>query len=343
METLLSHSFDYLSSASPQKVRKGLRQVEGLLAQICLASEASPTTSKRYSMLVLGSGSSSSSSPTPPSKKLADLNQDLAFREFYKLQQSFQWNVAMRLIGCLERLLGKGTNGTNDLLIVQTLDLIQGVLLLHPPSRELFAREIHMTELVAAFDRDRRRETRSINSSSNVAGVPSNTRSTDEKQAMLGRYMSNVQNLVEDLAEASTYFARISYLLAASAKYNLCFFEMIQELTACLIAVLARSLQGLVSAPVPIDSSILLLPVICIIYIEAGGVATISTLAHKVLPFGLFTSAIVEMCGRFLPRLPKLRFQLPTLPPYFYRIHEISKPLWVDLCKRMAGLCICKL
>ena len=50
----------------------------------------------------------------------------------------------MRLIGCLERLLGKGSNGTNDLLIIQTLDLMQGVLLLHPPSRELFAREIHM-------------------------------------------------------------------------------------------------------------------------------------------------------------------------------------------------------
>src|ERR1700743_2161148 len=37
METLLSHSFDYLSSNSPQKIRKGLRQVEGLLAQLCLS------------------------------------------------------------------------------------------------------------------------------------------------------------------------------------------------------------------------------------------------------------------------------------------------------------------
>ena len=137
METLLSHSFDYLSSASPQKIRKGIRQVEGLLAQICLSKSTSPAN-KRHSMLALGT------SPSTPSKKLGDIHQDPAFREFYKLQQGFQWNVAMRLIGCLERLLGKGSNGTNDLLIVQTLDLIQGVLLLHPPSRELFAREIHM-------------------------------------------------------------------------------------------------------------------------------------------------------------------------------------------------------
>ncbi len=137
METLLSHSFDYLSTPSTQKIRKGLRQLEGLLAQICL-SKTTPAVNKRHSMLALGS------SPSASPKHLSDLHLDPAFREFYKLQQGFQWNVAMRLIGCLEWLLGKGSNGTHDLLIIQTLDLMQGVLLLHPPSRELFAREIHM-------------------------------------------------------------------------------------------------------------------------------------------------------------------------------------------------------
>lgn len=136
METLLSHSFDYLSSASPQKIRKGLRQVEGLLAQICMSR---PPVNKRHSMLALGSNP-----PQSPPKKLKDLHSDPAYREFFKLQQGFQWNVCMRLISCLERLLGKESNGTNDLLVIQTLELIQGVLLLHPPSRELFAREIYM-------------------------------------------------------------------------------------------------------------------------------------------------------------------------------------------------------
>lgn len=54
----------------------------------------------------------------------------------------------MRLITCLEHLLGQGSNATNDLLIVSALDLIQGILLLHPPSRELFAREIYMNLLL---------------------------------------------------------------------------------------------------------------------------------------------------------------------------------------------------
>ena len=136
METLLSHSFDYLSSSSPQKIRKGLRQVEGLLAQLCLLKTS--LANKRQSMLLLGS------SLAPTGKKLSELPEDPAFREFFKLQQSFQWNIAMRLVACLERLLGKESNGTNDLLVIQNLDLIQGILLLHPPSRALFAQEIYM-------------------------------------------------------------------------------------------------------------------------------------------------------------------------------------------------------
>lgn len=60
--------------------------------------------------------------------------------------------VAMRLVTCLEHLLGRGSNGANDLLIISTLDLIQGVLLLHPPSRTLFAREIYMNLLLDLLD-----------------------------------------------------------------------------------------------------------------------------------------------------------------------------------------------
>lgn len=72
--------------------------------------------------------------------------------------------VAIRLISCLERLLGKGNSmtsqpllewkkscadlcvpdGQNDLLLVSTLDLLLGILLIHPPSRSLFSRELYM-------------------------------------------------------------------------------------------------------------------------------------------------------------------------------------------------------
>ena len=158
MEALLSHSFDYLASSSPQKIRKGLRQVEGLLAQICLSTT---TTKGERGQSVLAVDASP---PSSPAKHLCNLKDDPAFREFFKLQQGFQWNIAMRLISCLERLMGQKNNGTNDLLIISTLDLIQGVLLLHPPSRELFAREIYMNvsyerpcvDLLPADERRRR-------------------------------------------------------------------------------------------------------------------------------------------------------------------------------------------
>ncbi|KUL88745.1 hypothetical protein ZTR_05141 [Talaromyces verruculosus] len=145
MEALLTHSFDYLSSYEPNKIRKGLRQVEGLLAQICLSRSKQTAAEKRRSMIPLGQA-------PPAPKALTELADDPAFREFFKLQEGFQWNVAIRLVTCLEHLLGRGSNGANDLLIISTLDLIQGILLLHPPSRALFAREIYMNILLDLLD-----------------------------------------------------------------------------------------------------------------------------------------------------------------------------------------------
>ncbi|BCR86442.1 cell division control protein 14 [Aspergillus chevalieri] len=284
METLLAHSFDYLSSYEPSKVRKGLRQVEGLLAQICLSkAKQSPIVRKR-SMMGMGS-------PQPAARPLSEIKDDPAFREFFKLQEGFQWNVAMRLVTCLEHLLGRGSNGTNDLLILATLDLIQGALLLHPPSRTLFAREIYMNLLLDLLDpincpaiqsttlltlvtalldnpantrtfeqldglftvtslfkqRATSREVklklveflyfylmpetptnlpaganasspgmqrrgphlRSPKGSRQSANGSRATRTTDEKQALLGRYLNNVADLVEDLKETAPFGATV--------------------------------------------------------------------------------------------------------------------------------------
>ncbi|KAJ5493850.1 Cell division protein Cdc14 [Penicillium fimorum] len=285
MEALLAHSFDYLSSYEPSKIRKGLRQVEGLLAQICL-SKPKPVSDRRPR--------SPDTQPVP--KTLANLRDDPAFREFSKLQESFQWNIAMRLVSCLEHLLGRGSNGTNDMLIVCTLDLIQGSLLLHRGSRTLFAREIYMNLLLDLLDpincpavqsatlltlvtalldcpsntrtfedldglltvtslfkqRATSREvklklveflyfylmpetltsapmssplglqrspsklssvpfSRSAHSAAASAASKTNrdTRTTDEKQALLGRYLNNVEDLVEDLKETAPFGATV--------------------------------------------------------------------------------------------------------------------------------------
>ncbi len=82
MESLLSLSFDYLSSYDGVKIRKGLRQLEGLLAQICL----SRTPTDRRSSVV------SNGASRQTTKELSSLRNDPAFREFFKLQEGFEWN-----------------------------------------------------------------------------------------------------------------------------------------------------------------------------------------------------------------------------------------------------------
>jgi len=161
MEALLSLAFDNLSSSSPEKIKKGLRQVDLLLAQICLPKQSTkaPIVDKRRSAIIQSSPVKASAAdkrrsfvetpaskeliPAPPKKQLSELKDDPAFREFFKLQDGFEWNVATRLVAALERLLGKNDEA-NDVLIATTLELTQGILLLHPPSRRLFSKEVHM-------------------------------------------------------------------------------------------------------------------------------------------------------------------------------------------------------
>ena len=155
MENLLSLAFDNLSSYDGPKIRKGLRQVEGLLANICLsnpqkqqkkhkAGQNSISSNKGYDNYEDEDENGDRPPTPPPPRTLADMSDDPAFSEFFKLQEGFEWNVALRLVNTLDRLLAKGADGQHDLLILSALDLIQGVLLLHPPSKTLFSREMYM-------------------------------------------------------------------------------------------------------------------------------------------------------------------------------------------------------
>jgi hypothetical protein len=59
--------------------------------------------------------------------------------------------VSSRLISTLERLLSTPP-GTSDMLILSTLQTLQGTLLLHPPSRHHFSLSINMTLLLDLLD-----------------------------------------------------------------------------------------------------------------------------------------------------------------------------------------------
>lgn len=89
METLLSLAFDNIASNDTHKIRKGLRQIEGMLAQICLSNgKAKSTTGHRRNASAINLGEQQESTP----KKLGQLSDDPAYREFFRLQEGFQWN-----------------------------------------------------------------------------------------------------------------------------------------------------------------------------------------------------------------------------------------------------------
>ncbi|KAI5308605.1 hypothetical protein KEM55_005303, partial [Ascosphaera atra] len=180
METLLAHSFDYLSSYDLSKIRKGLRQVEGLMAQICLSSDMRGSERNR-------ARSSARPAEAKPAKALGELKEDPAFLEFFKLQDSFQWNVTMRLVACLERLLAL-EDAAADSIIIQCLNLVQGSLLLHPASRRLFARESYINVLLDLLDPDMGPAIQSATVLTLVTallGNPANTRTFEELDGLL--------------------------------------------------------------------------------------------------------------------------------------------------------------
>ncbi len=96
--------------------------------------------------------------------------------------------VAIRLTTTLERLLSRASNGQNDLLLVSTLDLLQGILLLHPPSRTLFSREIYMNLRLDLLDPT---SCPAIQSSTllmlvtALLGTPANTRTFEKLDGLL--------------------------------------------------------------------------------------------------------------------------------------------------------------
>ena len=111
MEALLSLSFDNISSKDLSKIRKGLRQIEGLLAQICLPSSSAL---KRRPSVQHNHGDT----PAAP-KSLSQVARDPAFREFFRLQEGFEWNGSswprwwceVLLIRCCSGYSSNGVSG----------------------------------------------------------------------------------------------------------------------------------------------------------------------------------------------------------------------------------------
>ena len=129
-------SFDQLASpsalvvADAQDTKSALKSIESLLLHISL-----PQGQVNGDELV----------PFP------DPNSNRLFAWYYKLQDSFQTNVAQQLIVFLQRI-ADGTERTHtQAFVLLAMDLLQGALLLHSPSRKLFRTSI-MTMLLTFLE-----------------------------------------------------------------------------------------------------------------------------------------------------------------------------------------------
>ncbi|ODV62661.1 cell division control 14, SIN component [Ascoidea rubescens DSM 1968] len=175
LKDYLNDALERLYSPEPSSIHDGLQRLDALLGQLCLAkSSSSPTSASSSSSSSLSSTlnsttkiHSNSTYNTNNKSNISNMlnNQshklwrvptidDPIFGKFIKLQDTFEYNVASAIISCLFRM-----NLNNNLIsmkndypqefIILAHKVLQGVLLLHPNSRNLFNRECNMKLLLS--------------------------------------------------------------------------------------------------------------------------------------------------------------------------------------------------
>lgn len=150
MESTLLTIFDELDSADAAAVSTGLNRLDQLLADICLPSQLdgnNTTRTVQSSVRSTATAGGSKATRKHTTKNISILLNDPAYVEILALQDSFQYNVASRVMACLARLANPTPEGKEEQLIF-ALDLLQGLFLLHHPSRSILAIESNMRVLV---------------------------------------------------------------------------------------------------------------------------------------------------------------------------------------------------
>ncbi|KAF3178208.1 60S ribosomal protein L3 [Orbilia oligospora] len=142
-EEVLSQAFDRLSHFhSPTSIQIGLDAIDEYLALVC--STPVPICSPVAAKISIATASTT----LDPQEKLPYPTSPW-IKEFRKLQDGFQYNIALRLVGCIDRILTEKKNSQQDIFLASCLQCLQGTLLLHPESRNLFAREAHMAVVLS--------------------------------------------------------------------------------------------------------------------------------------------------------------------------------------------------
>ncbi|GMM34687.1 hypothetical protein DASC09_020120 [Saccharomycopsis crataegensis] len=149
LEEYLNDSLSRLYTLEPSSIHDGLQRLDALLGQLCVQTN----NHKKSKMLSQYKDGRNLKSQYNHLKRWKVPDEDDAiFGEFIKLQNSFEYNIATGMIFCLNQFNIKTNNKGNiypQEFILLAHKVLQGVLLLHPESRNLFFREANMKLLLS--------------------------------------------------------------------------------------------------------------------------------------------------------------------------------------------------
>lgn len=138
----LNDSLDQVYSTDPATVNDGLQRLDALLGELCVKNL------KRYNINIRNTRHHNN---RRKNWRVPNEDDEL-FGEFIQLQKTFDLNICNAMVYCLSQFNLK-TNNRNNIypqeFIVLVNRILQGVLLLHPPSRMIFYRDCNMKLLIS--------------------------------------------------------------------------------------------------------------------------------------------------------------------------------------------------
>lgn len=128
MEQDIISALELIRSSEPDVIDSGLKQIDAILTRICTLDtnllNTRSTVNRKF--------------------RIAQLFHKHEVKEFLRLQDSYTFNIVSRISSSLNRL----HQLQNSQCLIQALETIQGICLLHYPSRQVFSNNHSMTILL---------------------------------------------------------------------------------------------------------------------------------------------------------------------------------------------------
>lgn len=157
LEACIEQSIRQMNELDGRAVAEGVRSVHTLLLRLIQTNRgqlAPPGGSARHEPAVVDTSTLNTLSSEPPETPRPERGPDRGLEEFRGLQDRAEYNLATQLLLLLVRVAnGEFAVKTEaDELVVRVLQILQGVLLIHPRSRTCFRGKHNIRLLIDLLD-----------------------------------------------------------------------------------------------------------------------------------------------------------------------------------------------